>query len=64
MTEFYTIDVWRLMLSKHSNKLGYNEFRLSSDVEELFLLHGDTLDGDFIVGYFFALKERAEGDLD
>ncbi len=52
------------MLSRHSSKLEYSEFRLSSDVEELFLLDGDMFDGDFIKGYFFALKDKADGELD
>lgn len=50
------------MFKRHSKRLEYKEIRLSSVDDELFLLEGDWLEGDFIE-YFLALKERAEGDL-
>jgi hypothetical protein len=52
------------MLSKHSSKLEYSEFRLSYEVDELFLLEGETFDGDFTSGYFLALNDKADGDFD
>ncbi len=64
MIEFSITEVWRLMLSKHSSKLEYSEFKLSYDVDELFLLEGETFDGDFTKGYFLALNDKADGDFD
>lgn len=62
--EFSITDVWKLIFSKHSSKLEYKEFKPSSEVDELFLLEGEILDGDFISGYFFELNDNADGDFD
>jgi hypothetical protein len=57
-------EVWKLMLSKHSKRLEYKEVKWSSELEELFLLVGDWLEGDLVKEYFFALKDNADGDFD
>lgn len=62
MRELYKTEVWKLMFKRHSKRLEYKEIRLSSVDDELFLLEGDWLEGDFME-YFLELKERAEGDL-
>ena len=62
MRELYKTEVWKLMFKRHSKRLEYKEIRLSSVDDELFLLEGDWLEGDFME-YFLSLKERAEGDL-
>lgn len=60
--ELYKTEVWKLMFNKHSKRLEYKEIKLSSLEDELLLLEGDWLEGDF-KEYFLALKERADGDL-
>ena len=62
MRELYNTEVWKLMFKRHSKRLEYKEIKLSSIDDELFLLEGDWLEGDFIE-YFLALKDKAEGDL-
>lgn len=62
MRELSKTEVWKLKFKRHSKRLEYKEIKLSS-VDELFLLEGEWLEGDFR-GYFLALNESAEGDLD
>lgn len=59
--ELYKTEVWKLIFRRHSKRLEYKEIKLSSIDDELFLLEGDWLEGDFRE-YFFALKDRADGD--
>lgn len=51
------------MFNRHSKRLEYKEVKWSYEFDELFLLEGEWLEGDFVKEYFFALKAKADGDL-